>query len=149
MYAQLLESGRRQGRGGLSPSTVRSIHRVLSRALNDAVEQRVLESNPTSRAKPPKAKVVEAQARKARRFLDHDQVRTFLQSVQEHRMRAAFHLAATTGMRRGELLGLRWTDLDLDSGRLVVEQTLLAPRYELTFSQPKTKHGRALDRPGR
>lgn len=104
MYAELLQSGRRQGRGGLSPSTVRSIHRVLSRALNDAVEQRLLETNPASRAKPPKANVVEAQARKARRFLDADQVRTFLLSVQEHRLRAAFHLAATTGMRRGRCL---------------------------------------------
>ena len=47
-----------------------------------------------------------------------------------------------TGMRRGEVLGLRWRDLDLDAGRLRVVQTLVAPRYVLTVSEPKTDHGR-------
>lgn len=51
-------------------------------------------------------------------------------------------LAATTGMRRGEVLGLRWCDVDFDGGRLMVEQTLVAPRYVLTFSESKTKQGR-------
>jgi integrase len=132
-----------------APSTVRSIHRVLSAALNAAVEEQLLATNPAAKAKPPKAKVVDAEARKARRFLDADQVRTFLLSVRGHRLRAAFHLAATTGMRRGELLGLGWANVDLDGGRLVVAQTLLAPRYELTFSEPKTKHGkRSIDLDG-
>jgi integrase len=69
-------------------------------------------------------------------------VRRFLRSIRRNRLQAALHLAATTGMRRGEVLGLRWRDLDLDGGRLVVEQTLLAPRYVLTLLPPKTEQAR-------
>jgi integrase len=65
-----------------------------------------------------------------------------LEHVQTHRLQAAFHLATTTGMRRGEVLGLRWCDVDLDNARLAVVQTLLAPRYVLTLSEPKTEQGR-------
>lgn len=55
-----------------------------------------------------------------------------------YRLFAAFRLAGTTGMRRGEVLGLRWRDLDLEGGRLAVTQTLIAPDYQVQFSTPKT-----------
>lgn len=142
VYAELLASGRRDGKGGLSARSVRFIHTIIRKALNDAVEARLLDWNPASRAKPPKAKTADEQARRKRKFWDAEEVRRFLDTAREHRLHAAFHLAATTGMRRGEVLGLRWRDIDLEAARLVVEQTLVAPRYELTFSEPKTQQGR-------
>jgi integrase len=145
LYAELLRSGRRDGKGGLSVSSVRSIHRVLSAALTSAVDDELLETNPASRAKPPRAKAVEAQARKARTFLTVVQLHTFLESVGKHRLRAAFHLAATTGLRRGELLGLAWSAVDLDERRLVVSQTLVAPRYKQMFDRPKSGKDRSID----
>jgi integrase len=57
-------------------------------------------------------------------------------------MSAAYVLAATTGLRRGELLGLRWRDLDLGAGRLSVTQTLVSVNYAVSFSTPKTAAGR-------
>ena len=139
---QRVESGRRQREGGLSASTVRRVHSLARKALADAVGDGLLEHNPAANAKPPKAKVAEEQARKKRRFWSADEVRVFLQELEGHRLQAALHLAATTGMRRGEVLGLRWSDLDFDDSRLMVEQTLVAPRYVLVFSEPKTKQGR-------
>lgn len=142
LYAELLTAGRTQGTGGLSASTVRRVHALLRKAFADAVEARVLEWNPAALAKPPKAKIANEQARRKRRFLDADEVRRFLDALAGHRLEAAFQLSAMTGMRRGEVLGLRWRDVDLDQARLVVEQTLTAPRYVLTFSEPKTAQGR-------
>jgi integrase len=139
-YGELLRSGHRQREGGLSPRTVRSIHSVIRRALQDAVDARLLDVNPAAMAKPPKAKTAKEAARKKRKFWSAEEVRAFLDSVQEHRLQAAFHVAAMTGMRRGEVLGLRWRDVD--EGRLRVVQTLVAPRYVLTFSEPKTEQGR-------
>jgi integrase len=55
---------------------------------------------------------------------------------------ALFTLAATTGMGRGELVGLRWRDVDLQEGRVSVQQTVVSVAYELRFSTPKTKRGR-------
>lgn len=142
LYAELLVSGRCQREGGLSPVTVRRVHSVVRKALNDAVEMRLLEWNPASSAKPPKAKKAEEAGRRKRRYLDADEVRRFLAAAKGNRFEAAFYLAVMTGMRRGEVLGLRWRDVDLDEGRLVVEQTLVSPRYVLAFSEPKTEQGR-------
>jgi integrase len=153
-YGELLESGRSRGKGGLSVRSVRIAHGVLRKALADAVDARLLETNPAARARPPKARTAEESARKARRFWTAAEVAQFLGSVSEHRLRAAFWLAFSAGLRRGELLGLRWRDLDLGTGVLRVEQTLLEPRthvdrdgklvweYRLTLSPPKTVHSR-------
>jgi integrase len=149
-YAELLEHGRCDGRGGLSVRTVRLTHTIMRKALADAVSSRELEWNPAVAAKPPKARTADEAARKTRQYWNSGQLRTFLDSLRDHQFGAAFHLAATTGMRRGELLGLRWRDVDLDSGRLVVEQTLVMPKtlidgvwkYQLVFSEPKTKTSR-------
>jgi integrase len=72
-------------------------------------------------------------------------VRTFLDHVVGHRLHAAYVLAATTGMRRGEVLGLRWQDLDLEAGRASISQTLIVVGgYEAQFSEPKTARGRRM-----
>jgi integrase len=75
-----------------------------------------------------------------------EQLRAFLASLASDRLSAAFLLAATSGMRRGEILGLRWSDVDLDAGRLAVRQQLVTTGYRLSFTEPKTNKGkRALD----
>lgn len=78
-----------------------------------------------------------------------DQLRAFLEHTAEHRLHAAFVLLATTGMRRGECLGLRWSDLDLTAGRLSIVQTVIAVNHEVRIGSPKTARGRrtvALDK---
>jgi integrase len=71
-----------------------------------------------------------------------EQVRSFLHEMQAHRWGAAFFLAATTGMRRGEVLGLRWADVELGAQRLTVNQTILNVAYEITLGSPKTARSR-------
>jgi integrase len=102
----------------------------------------VIEWNPAAHAKPPKASTANEQARRKRRFLDIDEVRRFLDACAGHRLEAGFQLSAMTGMRRGEVLGLRWRDIDMDAARLVVEQTLVSPRCVMSFSEAKTSQGR-------
>jgi integrase len=100
--------------GGLSPTSVRYVHTILHRAFKDAVRWGRLARNPADAADPPRAAT---SARPTMRTWTAEELRTFFDYVSEHRLRAAFVLLATTGMRRGECLGLRWSDLDLATGR--------------------------------
>jgi integrase len=74
--------------------------------------------------------------------VDAAELRTFLESVSDDRLVAAWRTLASTAARRGELLALRWRDLDLDAKRLRIERSLVSVRNELAFSEPKTKRGR-------
>lgn len=108
LYRELATSGR--DGAGLSPRTVEYVHAVLRKAFRDAVVvDQTLPSNPVERAKRP---------RKARsepgRVWTPAQLRTFLDTARQHRLFAFYRLAAYTGARRGELLKLRWHDIDLD-----------------------------------
>jgi integrase len=140
LYAELLASGKRSnGGGGLSPRTVRYIHTILHRAFKDAVRWGRLVRNPADAADPPRAS---AQARLTMKTWTAEQVRTFLNHIREHRLYAALVLLATTGMRRGEALGLRWSDLDLDLGRASVVQTVIVINHQIRIGSPKTAAGR-------
>ncbi len=135
-YADVLAGGRRDGRGDLSPKTVRHIHTTLHKALRDAVRWGHLARNPADQAEPPKPKTAEMKVWSA------EQLRAFLLAVEPDRLYAAWMLMATTGMRRGEVLGLRWVDVNLDVGRLSVVQTLALVQERLVFGEPKTAKGR-------
>lgn len=137
-YAHLLENGRRDGRGGLAPKTVRYLHGILRKALEDAVRWNLLQRNIADQADPPSSPSggVEMKTWTA------EELSHFLDFVASDRLRGAWVLAATTGLRRGEVLGLRWSDVDLDAGRLAVRQTLVSVAYKTRFSTPKTKRGR-------
>jgi integrase len=142
-YADVLAGGRRDGRGDLSPKTVRHVHTTLHKALSDAVRWGRLPRNPADHAEPPKPRTAEMKVWSA------EQLRVFLEQVESDRLHAAWLLMATTGMRRGEVLGLRWVDVNLEVGRLSVVQTLALVRERLIFGEPKTAKGRrsvALDR---
>ena len=136
-YAGLLQDGRTDGRGGLAPKTVRYLHGILRKALADAVRWNLVQRNVADQADAPSragaADMMTWTAEELGRFLDF---------VVDDRFYGAWVLAATTGLRRGEVLGLRWSDVDLDSGRLAVRQTLVSVAYETKFSTPKTKRGR-------
>jgi Phage integrase, N-terminal SAM-like domain len=116
LYRELLTSGRRHRPGGLAPKTVRNVHVLLHRVLKDAVRWGYVVRNVADAADPPKVKPAELQV------WSPGQLRAFLAHVQGDRQYAAWLLAATTGMRRGELLGLRWVDVDLDAARIAVRQ---------------------------
>jgi integrase len=109
LYRDLLEAGGRDGRP-LSHRTVDQVHAIVRKALTDAVRvDEILASNPAERAKRP---------RRTRKPLGSvwstEELRTFLRAASKHRLSAFFHLAAYLGARRGELLNLRWSDVDFD-----------------------------------
>lgn len=135
-YADLLADGRRNGAGGLSPATVERIHATIHKALADAVRWGRLARNPADRADPPKESTAEMSV------WTPEQLGTFLDSVRTDRLFAAWLMAAMTGMRRGELLGLKWSDLDLEAGTVSVRQIRTVAKYRVVTFTPKTEKGR-------
>jgi integrase len=121
---------------GLAAGTRRRAHAVLHRALRDAVRWGKLVRNPADMADPPKAEHSRAQAWTAK------ELARFLEHVREDKLFPLWRLAATTGMRRGELLGLTWRYLDLENGRLSVEQQLVPTSGGCTFGPPKSARSR-------
>lgn len=134
-YRKLSEKGGPKGKP-LAPKTVVNNHVVLRKALSDAERLGYIVRNPAALARPPVAPHVEQQV------WSSDELREFLDSTRDDRLRSLFVLLATTGMRRGEALGLRWSDVDLDSSQIHVSQTLTTVRYQPTLSTPKTKRSR-------
>jgi integrase len=139
LYADLLSTGRVHGKGGLSPASVRYVHAVIRKALKDAVRWNLVTRNAADAADPPRiprAQIKTWSAREVRRFLDH---------VKDDRLYAAHVVACTTGMRRGEVLGLHWQDIDLEHGRVSVTRSLtVVDGYKTQFTEPKTAHGRRM-----
>jgi integrase len=124
----------------LSAKTVKNIHGTLHVALAAAVRWRYLSRNPAADATPPKLKSVKARSR-SRTVWSPEQLGTFLASVRGDRLRAAWELVSTTGLRRGELLGLRWRAIDFNSGTLQIAQTAVVVNYRLVISEAKTEAG--------
>ena len=121
----------------LSARSVHHTHRVLHRAFVQAMRWGLLSRNPCDGVTAPKA------TRAEMRVLTPEQVNTFLAATHEHPAHALYALAVTTGMRQGELLGLRWQDVELDAGRLAVRQALQRQRGNgLVFVEPKTPRSR-------
>ncbi len=120
---------------GLSPKTVRNVHGVLHRALQEAAERGHVPRNVASLAHPPTARQARSHNTRDRSW-DAATLARFLSHVRADRLHAAWRLAGTTGARRGETLGLRWTDLDrqassLDLGR----QTVTVVQGQLVWQQ--------------
>jgi integrase len=136
-YRQLSASGHRHGRG-LAPKAVRNIHGILHKALADARKWNYISRNPADDADPPKIKSVKARSRE-RKVWSPEQLRTFLESVRDDRLFAAWMLVATTGLRRGEIMGLRWADLDLNAGTLTVAEPRIVVNHRVVESDPKRR----------
>jgi integrase len=137
LYDSLLRTGSRRGKEatGLAPKTVRNVHLILAKALHDALKRGKIHRNPASVASPPRLSAARSPERTT---WTAEELRRFLSLVEDDRLQAAWVLLATTGMRRGEVLGLRWDDLDLDNARLLIRQALISVGYEAQFSEPKT-----------
>jgi integrase len=121
----------------LSPASVKLIHAVLSKALSQARMWRLISENPATATVRPKRRVEEI------RPLTGEQAKSLLASASGHRYEAIFVLALTTGARIGELLALRWTDLDADAGVLRIERTRSAAKSGPRFTTPKGGKGRS------
>jgi integrase len=135
-YGELLANGRHRGEGGLSPTTVHSVHVTIGRALADAVRWHKVARNVATEASPP------APAKNEMKVWSDAQLRVFLEAVADDRLFALWHLAITSGMRRGELCGLRWTDVDLDATSLRVASTRVSVGNDVVTGSPKTMKGR-------
>jgi len=136
-YGHLLEGGRRDGKGGLSTRTVRYCHATLHRALGEAVKWGLVTRNVADAASPPR----QSQRREPHVWTAED-LRAFLRFAEGDFFYAPLYLAAMTGMRRGEVLGLTWEGLDLTAQRLSVTRALVPVGGELVVSEPKTARGR-------
>jgi integrase len=136
-YGDLLSRGRSNGKGGLSPRTVRLAHTILRKALADAVRWGQLEHNPAASADPPRV-----QRTAELRVWSAAEVRQFLDSIETHPLRTCYWLLATTGMRRGEALALTWRQVDFEHRRLSIVQSLVRTSSGPMFSPPKTARGR-------
>ena len=134
-YTEQLESGGRE-RGPLSPKTVRNTHVVLRKALADAERLELVPRNAAAAARPP------APERRDMTTWSSDDLGTFLAGIDDVRYSIGFRLLAATGMRRGEVLGLRWRDVDLDLGRLAVAHTITTAGHDIVMGPPKTPRSR-------
>jgi integrase len=121
-------------RGTLSPTTVRYVYVVLRIALGRAMKQGKVVRNVATLVDPP------ARATRELRPLGGPEVRSFLDTVQGDRLAPLYLAAIGTGLRQGELLGLRWSDVDLDAATLTVRHSL--QRDTRCLAEPKTERGR-------
>jgi integrase len=122
--------------GGLAPRTVLHIHRTLSKALKQATDDGLIPRNAAAPVKPPRP------SREEIRPLNREQVRALFEAAREDRLEALYVVAVTAGLRRGELQGLKWEDLDLEAGTLQVQRTLSEPKGGYVFEAPKSGKGR-------
>ncbi len=141
VIAEMLEGLRAEGGRngqGLSPRTLVHVHKLCCRLFADAINWGVMTTNPAAKVPRPRAERHQAKT------WTPGQLRAFLGHLDatEHRLRAAWHLAAGTGMRRGEVLGLRWSDVDLEAGRLSINQTLTVSDHDMHFGPAKTDRSR-------
>jgi integrase len=141
LYAQLLVGGRRDGRGGLEPKSVLEVHIVLRKALGDARRRGLVTHNVAEDAEAPKRRRPNAPFR----AWNAQQVQAFLLAARSYRLFPAFWLAAKTGMRRFELLGLRSGDVDLDAGHISISRALVSVAYVLHDSPGKDSKRAAPD----
>jgi integrase len=136
-YNKKLQYGRADGKpGGLAPKTVRELHSLIHKALDQALKWQAVTKNVARAVSPP---------RKEKKEIKHwtkDEVKEFLNSIENERLFALYHLALNTGMRRGELLGLRWVDMRLNDGYVAVRQNLVKTNSGILMQEPKTSNSR-------
>ena len=125
--------------GKLNGNTVQHYHRMLSSVFTKAVQWGLVPENPCKRAEAPKAEEIDVQA------LEELDVAKLLDALQDAptQFSVITQLALFTGARRGEICGLRWSDVDLDAGTISIERTLqYIPGKGTVFTSPKTKRSR-------
>lgn len=134
-YTDLLDSGGRWG-GQLAPKTVRHAHVVLRKALADAERVQLVTRNAAAAARPPSGERTEMTT------WSSEDLRDFFAEVAGHPYEIGYRLLAATGLRRGEVLGLRWRKVDFDLGQLSVSNTITEIGAEVVMGPPKTARSR-------
>jgi integrase len=135
LYAALLRSGGRDG-STLSPRSVGHVHRVLHRALGHAATWGVVSQNVASLVAPPPVPDDEI------KILTEDQIGAILRHLAGRTLRPIVSFLLGTGARRGEVLGLRWTDVDFQKNLVRIERSLEQTKGSIRIKSPKTKKGR-------
>jgi integrase len=120
----------------LAPGTVRYMHAVIHRSLRQAHRWQLVPQNVAALTDPPKPRPEEI------RPLDAAQTKRLLETARGNELEALFVIAVTAGLRRGELLGLRWSDIDLDAATMHVSRTLSRAKSGPRFTTPKNGKGR-------
>nr|WP_246232100.1 site-specific integrase [Nakamurella aerolata] len=139
LYTDLLKAGGAKGRP-LARSTVEKVHAILRKAFHDAVNiDQLLNASPVDRAKRPRK-----QSAAAKHIWTPADLRVFLETTRPHRLFPFFHLAAYTGARRGELLNLRWSNVDLDAGSLEIQGTVAVINGQRVEGTTKGGHARTV-----
>lgn len=128
-YRDRLESG-------LSASTVHKMHAILHKALSRAVAWHIVPRNAAASVEPPRP------VPKEMRPLSPTEARSLLEAARGERFEALYVLAVTTGMRQGELLALKWQDVDVENATVSVQRTLTRDGGRVTIGEPKTKKSR-------
>ncbi|MDP2731205.1 MAG: site-specific integrase [Dehalococcoidales bacterium] len=136
-YSDSLANGRLNKRGGLNPLTVRHYHALLHRALKNAVEWGLIMRNPADTAHPPHPQPAEIN------IMSEGEIQTFLETAKETPYFHLYHTILFTGLRRSEVLALRWSDVDLLLCQISVSRSI----HQLhdgsyIFRQPKSAKGR-------
>ncbi len=145
-YMDKSKNGRLDGAGGLSPKTLRNLHNMLHKALNQAVRLDMIQKNPTDFAVLPKRQ------KKEMRYFTVEEQQKLQEVIRGHRLEMAVLLDLYTGMRQGELLGLTWKNVHIDlDGQSYIKITQTLNRIKnpdstsehktiLAINQPKTSH---------
>jgi len=128
----MLREGRADGKGGLGKSTVLKIHKILTRALNQACKLELIEKNPSNLVEPPKA------SNMTDNVLDLSQIRKMLEVCKDTQLEIPINLAVGLGMRRGEILGLNWSNVDFDNQTITIKEVLARTSNDVFIKEPKT-----------
>lgn len=139
LYKDLQENGRAHPsakRGhGLSSTTVRSLHTMLRCALERAVKERLIQRNPSDDCIAPKVRKVDMNV------LSLDDIKAYLNAAAKHNALPMFYLELTSGLRKGEIVALRWSDVDTERRTVSVsKQYVRNPNGECVLSRPKTEN---------
>src|ERR1700730_86180 len=135
-YAKALASGRRDGQGGLSTRTVTHMHRVLREALQQAVRWQLIARNPVDACKPPRVEQAEM------KVLDAGGTAALIEAARGYSMFVPILLGALCGLRRGEIVALRWKSIDLAAGKVAVIASVEQTKAGCREKSPKSGKGR-------
>lgn len=140
MYSELLLKGRKDNaKGGLSVKTVRNIHLVLHKALEEAYEREYIEKNPASIAKVPTMKSLNVQKREIQVYSKDEQMKLINMAKEDKIYGTVVIFALYTGMRKGEILGLQWDDIDFENKTIRINKQLTRLKNYDSNAETKTK----------
>lgn len=133
MYYDILKNGRVNGKEPLNPKSVIQAHRILRKALKNAVKMQIINSNPCDYVELPKKKKYKYM------ILHEDEVKGFLKAFKDTEIYAAVVIGLTLGLRRGEVLALLWSDINLEEKTMTISKTLVVSSYQVKVDTPKTE----------